>query len=437
MKHKILSLAAAAALALGLAACHDDCQPNETDNGKGSLSFASLSVDVSVAENVVRHAPAAEGSRAGVDVSDFLVVVKNAAGETEGSWTYSKMPEIISLPVATGYTVEVKSHEVQKAEWARPYYLGSKTFDIVEGQVTEIGAVVCKFASIKVSIKFDEALAAQLGADSKVNVLANDEGSLDFTPAETRSGYFAAVEGSSTLVATFTGTVGSSQEFIQRTFRDVAAGQHRIITFKIKGNTQEPDPETGNITIGGITVDMDVVSEDLNSNITVGEDNITSGNNPSEGEWPEDPDNPNKPDEPNPPVVDPGTPTITIESAGMSFDAPNNVADVTNGLVNIHSEKPITNLEVKIESTNGDFIASVGELMPTEFDLADPGEFTEALASIGLKVKDEVVGQNDVPFDITTLVPLLGAFPGEHKFTITVKDNAGGSLSKTLTFVTE
>ncbi|MDE6161916.1 MAG: hypothetical protein K2F77_09700, partial [Muribaculaceae bacterium] len=150
----------------------------------------------------------------------------------------------------------------------------------------------------------------------------------------------------------------------------------------------------------------------------------------------EDPDNPEKPDEPNPPVG-PGTPTISIESDGMSFDMPNNVADVTNGLVNIHSEKPITNLKVKIESNNDDFIKSVGELMPTEFDLADPKEYTEALASIGLKVKDEVVGQNDVPFDITTLVPLLGAYPGEHKFTITVIDNASVSFSKTLTFVTE
>ena len=429
MKYRILSFLVATALTIGLASCHDDCQINE--GASGQLSFASLSVDVSVAENVVRHAPSA-GSRAAVDVSDFIVVVKNSSGEIEKSWIYKDMPEIIDLPVATGYTVEVKSHEVQKAEWARPYYVGTKTFDIVDGEVTEIGTVICRFASIKVSIKYDDKLLENLGSDAKVTVLANDEGSLDFTPSETRSGYFAAVEGSSTLVATFTGTLNGSQEFIQRTFRDVAAGQHRIITFKVKSGGLEPDPETGNIVPGegGFVVDMEVDSEDLNANITTGEDNMDSNDRPGqEGPFPDDPQNPVDP-------VEPTDPTITIESAGMSFEKPNNVADVTNGLVDIHSDKPIAHLNVKIESTNDDFILSVGELMPTEFDLADPGEYTEALSSIGLKVKDEVVGKNDVPFDITTLVPLLGSFPGTHNFTITVEDNAGGKLSKTITFVT-
>ena len=135
MKHSILSVAAAAALAIGLGACHDDCQIKNDGNASGTLSFASMSVDVSVAENVIRHTPAraaAEtGSRAAVDLSDFIVTVTDAEGAIAGQWTYSTMPEIMTLPVASGYTVDVKSHEVQKAEWSRPYYCGSKTFDII------------------------------------------------------------------------------------------------------------------------------------------------------------------------------------------------------------------------------------------------------------------------------------------------------------------
>ena len=40
MKHSILSVAAAAALAIGLGACHDDCQIKNDGNASGTLSFA-------------------------------------------------------------------------------------------------------------------------------------------------------------------------------------------------------------------------------------------------------------------------------------------------------------------------------------------------------------------------------------------------------------
>lgn len=437
MKHSILSVAAAAALAIGLGACHDDCQIKNDGNASGTLSFASMSVDVSVAENVIRHTPAraaAEtGSRAAVDLSDFIVTVTDAEGAIAGQWTYSTMPEIMTLPVASVYTVDVKSHEVQKAEWSRPYYCGSKTFDITEGAVTEIGEVRCTFSSIKVTIKFDDELLKKLDGDAVVNVLANDEGSLDFTPSETRSGYFAAVNGSSTLVATFDGKVSGSPTHLQRVFADVAAGQHRIITFKARIPGLEPDPETGTINPDGIGVDLEVESVDLNGNVNVGEDPIIGGDSP----W-------KPPTPPTPPGPGPEDPEseFSFESEGqaLSFDSPNTPVEGTNGKINIYSKLPIAHLRVNISTTSASFESAVGEMVGLAFDLAYPDDSkneTAKFSGLGFPVGDQVIGKNDLVFDITTFIPLLGAFPGTHDFVITVEDNAGGSDSRRLTFVAE
>lgn len=437
MKYSIMSVVAAAALTLSLGSCDDKLITGTDSEASGSLSFASMSVDVSVAENVMRHAHAAEGSRAGVDVSDFIVTVTNSAGAVVEQWKYRDMPELMTLPVATGYTVSVKSHEVQKAEWNRPYYTGSKNFDITEGTVTEIGEVRCSFSNIKVTIKYDPDFLKELGDDANVNVIANDEGSLDFAPSETRSGYFEAVNGSSTLVATFTGAVKGHPERIQRVLTDVAAGQHRILTFKMKSVNLEPDPETGTIAPEGFTVDMDVVEEDLNGNVATDEEVITPGYTPDGDEDFGDDDI-----DPTPPGPDVPQSGFDIKSDGdaLSFDAPNTPAEGMNGLINIHSDLPIAHLRVNISTTNANFESAVGEMVGLAFDLAYPDESkneTAKFSGLGFPVGDEVIGKTDLPFNITDFIPLLGAFSGTHDFKITVEDNAGGSISKTLTFVAE
>ena len=404
MKFNIMSHAAAAAMALGLGACHDDCQIRDAENAEGTLSFTSMTVDVSVAENVMRNAPARhdEGSRAAVDVSGFLVSITNSAGELVEQWPYAEMPEIITLKVGTGYTVDVRSHEVQKAEWDHPYYHGTKTFDITEGQVTHIGEVLCKFESIKVTIKFDDELLAKLGDDANVNVLAN-------------------------------------AERIQRTLVDVAAGQHRIITFKIKGNNQEPDPETGNIDPSGITVDMDVENEDLNGNVTV-EDDPTHPDNP----WKPNPGpEPGPgPDEPGP--DNPGQPTITFDCGQIDPEGVNKASEFgteeegqTPAVVLIHSDKPIAKLEVMIDSESLTPELLEGVNLASKFDLANPGDLATGLNDLGLPNGADVLGKNDVTFDISGFMTLLCIYPDAiSKFIITLTDNAGATASQTLTFST-
>ncbi|MDO4320853.1 MAG: DUF4493 domain-containing protein, partial [Bacteroidales bacterium] len=291
MKTNILSILTIAAAAIGLSSCDNAWEPSSERTGTVALS--SLDVEVNKDEVVVSRAAD------DVDLSKFKVMIYNEDGEVKGNWTYGSMPEIFTLAVGKNYRVEVISHELQKAEFGKPYYVGGKTFDIEDSKITDIGVVTCKFASIKVTVKFTDALRKVMSDDVRVTVVANDEGRLEFTPDETRAGYFAAVEGSSTLVATFKGTVKGYVENIVKPFGDVAAGQHRIITFDVKANETKPDPETGNIdpTPGdgdGLNVDVSYQDVDINEDVENEEDPEQPDDRPGNNEeWgPEDPDNP-------------------------------------------------------------------------------------------------------------------------------------------------
>ena len=408
MKSKILSLLTVAILGLGMTACHDEAKPAPSDQ-KGQVSMRSMGVDIDNAEKVINTS-----ARATVDLSDFIIKIYDSNNALVNTWKYSEMPELFSLPVGS-YRVDVYSHEVQKAEWEHPYFTGSKEFAITDGNITEIGIVTCKLSNIKVTIKFDSSLLKYLTDDAKVTVIANDEGSLVFTPKETRSGYFEALAGSSTLVAEFAGTVNGKYKTMRSVITDVEAGQHRIITFTVKtGKPDKPD-ENGQIIIdNGIYLDVDVIDENLTGNITVGEDNIPDDDRPDPGE---------------------DTDAIKVTSETLSFDTANDVATTSTGIVLIESKNGIQHFIVKIASDNDNFINSVKDLMPIEFDLAYPGDNAESFESLGFPTGDKVINATNLTFDISQFIPLLSAFPGNHTFTLNLTDNKSVNKIVSLKFI--
>lgn len=210
--------------ALSLTACSDNWSPGEETAATGQVRLHSMGVEVSDAENVVSRT----ASRASqIDLSNFIVTITNAQGMPVAEYLYKDMPGVIVLPVGA-YTVNVRSHNVKKAAFDEPYYTGSGSFTIRQDEIVDIGVVTCKFSSIRVSIIFDEALKEKLGDDAKVTVIANDEGSLVFTPAETRSGYFEAVAASTTIIAQFEATLKGESEKVTKTvtFTDGVPGNH-------------------------------------------------------------------------------------------------------------------------------------------------------------------------------------------------------------------
>ena len=410
-----------------LGSCSKEKWDFDTDDSSyGEVSLSSMTVDVTNAEEVI--------ARSSVDLSDFIVKIYDATDNSlVKQWTYAEMPEVFTLPVGE-YYVNVISHVQEASAWDKPYFEGSKTFAIQDARITEIGEVICKLANVKVSIRYSDALRAVMGDDVVVTVLMNDGGSLTYTPSETRAGYFKYIADSHTLVATFTGTVDGNKETLRKEYTDIAAGQHRIITFKLKtGDGTIPD-ENGGISIdGGISVDASVTTVDLTSDIDVEED-IIDGDRPQEGgddnQDPEQPDEPQQPDTP--------TETITITSETLDFENPNIATADMQAIVNIHSDEGIANFKVDIisDQLTPEVLSSVG--LAASFDLAYPGSLEYAIKNdLEFPVGDEVIGAKDLVFDITKFIPFLMIYEGTHNFKLTITDAAGATLDKTLTFLVQ
>jgi len=424
MKNKIFPILMAALLSVCVSACHDDNWDPNVSRGEGQVSLKSLGIDVSEGADVIE-------SRATYDVSSFLVKIYDAKGVAVGSWTYSEMPEVFTLPVGV-YNVQVESHVVEKAAWDKPYFKGSKEFTVVNNDIVNIGVVVCKFANVKVSIRYSDILRPLLGSDTKVEVVCNDEGMLTYTPSETRTGYFAVVDGSTTLVATFTSTIRRQQVRLTKTFSNIAPGQHRIITFTAKtGDGTLPD-ETGKIDLGGssIILDADIVTENINGNIVVDEDIIDGGTRPGTEDGGDTP-------EPKEISMTP-SPSLCFEPETIDASA---WVEGTPAYVDIHADNGFAHLFVAIKTTNGpeqeDFQAAVDEMVGLNFDLAYPGEKEAVYSGLGFPVSSAVTGEGikDLRFDIGQFVPLLGAYQGTHNFIITVEDKTGVQEIQTLTFI--
>ncbi len=434
MKTKILSLIISAAACLGFAACDDD-NWRFREQAEGSLSLASLKVDVDLDEAVI--------SRADVSLENFIIdILDSKTNDVKTSYTYSSMPDVISVSEGD-YKVMVRSHEIKDAEWDAPYYLGtSDVFSVKAGQITEIGTVKCKFSSIKVTVQFTDELKKYMDNNARVKVSANDRGSLDFTRDETRAGYFKALDGSSTLVAEFHASIEGNDVRALKTFSDVKTGQHYIITFSVKnGNASVPD-EFGSIgsPVSGISIGADIAHNEVGSNASVSDEKPQNpATRPGDNEqWGDNPTPPGPgPEQPGPddPVANPITIEPAPECAGLKLDVPNDIVDGASYKINIHSDKSIENLKVDITSDNTNFLGSAGEMLPLNFDLAhidDPELENQIREDLELKCNGEVLGQNDVVFDVSSLVPLLKAFSGTHTFTITVTDQEGNTLSKKL-----
>lgn len=428
MKTKIYSLI----LLIGAmtTACSDNWEPGVKGDGYGRLAVGDITV--ANGENVV--------SRAGVSTDNFIVSVSDADGMEIGNWVYSKMPELIDLPVGSGYKVSVKSHNQQPQAWDAPYYEGeSAPFDIRLDDITNVDAISARFANIAVTIRYTEDMKKSMGEDCVVKVVANDNGMLDFTPAETRTGYFQALPDSPTMVATFSGTINGSKVELRKIYKDVVAGNHYYITFGFKA----PDPaipdETGDIFVDpetGISIDMSVDGQDVPGNVDVDEDNIGDSDRPGH-EDPKDPVDPEKPDTPDDPKVD----NFTFETS-MSLTEPMEATEGGNYAIKIKSKNPMTNLKVSIKSDylTDEFLQSVE--LKSEFDLANlPPELEAKLGDpegFNFPVGDKVKGQTEVDFVLSPFIPLLNLSPTPndvHKFHLTVIDSMGNQQTITLTFL--
>ncbi|MGM9802567.1 MAG: DUF4493 domain-containing protein [Muribaculaceae bacterium] len=250
--------------AFTFASCDDPNYGGETAD-QGQLKMSTLGIDVDASETTV--------TRSSVDVSGFTVRVLDAkSGLLKNSWTFSQMPEVITLPVGD-YIAEVYNSEVKEAEFDAPYYYAKQNFSIAKNKVTELNPVTCTLENVRVSVVYSEALKNVMSNDVKVTVEVAEKNTLDFDANETRSGYFRYYENNTTLVASFSGTVdGVFISEDHKIMTDVAPRKHYIITFNYK-ETPYPSDESGSLSSVNFTIDASVTVVNESRNIDI-EDEI-------------------------------------------------------------------------------------------------------------------------------------------------------------------
>ncbi|HAC20665.1 MAG TPA: hypothetical protein DCF91_01040 [Porphyromonadaceae bacterium] len=394
-------------------------KPVVDNRPEGSVSLASIKLDLDLDFGFKTKA-----EESSIDVNDFIVRIfdKDHDNKLVKEWKYSEMPEVFSLKVGN-YNVAAYSHEQLPAEFDRPFIYGMQSFVIKENSVTDIETLRCVLRSIMVTVEYDDALQALLGDDVLASVRVGT-GELQYDKNNKQAGHFIAQnDAQNLLTSTLAGTIDGEKVNISKAFPDVKAGEHRIIKYTLKG-VGEPDPEGGSASIS-MNIDMSCTVADKDVVINPGEDVI--------------PDEPSEPGNPGEGGDESSKPTIV----GKDFDITKPLvlpAGGTTVVVNITAKHGINNLFVEIDSETltEDILQEVG--LAKSFDLADPGVLAEALSSLGFPIGADVVGKNELVFDITQFTPLLGIYgAGTHNFIITVVDQANPANTKkqTLTLITE
>lgn len=403
-------------------ACHSEKMETGATDVTGQLSLASMKMEVDLKVDTVYPQ-----SRAGVDVSNFLLTIKNSQGEQVEQYTYSEMPEIISLPVGT-YTVVASSAETATNGFDVPFYTGStEQFTIKENELTEVSALTCRLANVMISVEYDEELRKLMGEDVVTTVKIGDN-SLDIPSSETRKAYLIAPASAGSMDITLKGTIdGESVTEVARK-DNVQAGQYHIIKNVLSLVNDGNNKVGGNVNIA-INIDSSMTSSDETVGVNPGEEPGIDDFPTDGGEEPGDGDG----DGGDESGSDQNMPTIEGTSFNkVPFDIDNDRLTISGAAelqVTIGAPNGIANLFVEIISETLD-VSEVG--LPKSFDLAYPGENSDALSGLGFPVGDKVIGQTEVPFDISNFTILLPTFKGNHDFKIRVVDSKGLEETKTL-----
>lgn len=131
-----------------------------------------------------------------------------------------------------------------------------------------------------------------------------------------------------------------------------------------------------------------------------------------------------------------------IRWIGNDIDVRHEVVQGLQVEIKITASKGIKSLLVEIEGALGEGLPTVN--IPSKFDLVDPeatqaglskilGPYDEATGmGFGFPVGDDVRNQTAILFPITSFMPLMSTFKGDTDFRLTVIDNEGNTITKTV-----
>lgn len=395
-------------------ACHTESMDNIV-NTKGELKLSSMKIGVDMDVDVVYLESRAES---GVDLSNYIVTIYDQYSQQVGQWTYSEMPEIVSLAVGT-YTVEVKSAAEPTNGFDVPYYEGTATCEIKENQVTDVPAISCKLANMLFTVEYDESFQDKISEDV-VTTITIGENSLQIPASESRKAYLIAPDSeTASMEVNLKGTIDGEVIDYSEHFDNVKSGVHNIIKYQFI-------PVSDGSVAGGafsvsIAIDSSLTGSDESVSVNPGPepgiDDFPTGG----GEEPGDGDG-----EQNMPTI------VGSNFNGNPFDIENDVLNITGAAtlkVEINAPNGIAHLYVDIQSETLD-VTEVG--LSNSFDLAYPGDLQEGLNGLGFPTGGEVIGKESTVFDISKFTVLLLTFSGDHNFVIHVVDQQNLEVTKVL-----
>ncbi|WP_462367007.1 DUF4493 domain-containing protein [Phocaeicola coprophilus] len=409
-------------------ACHSEKMETGATDVTGQLSLASMKMEVDLKVDTVYPQ-----SRAGVDVSNFLLTIKNSQGEQVEQYTYSEMPEIISLPVGT-YTVVASSAEAATNGFDVPFYTGStEQFTIKENELTEVSALTCRLANVMISVEYDEELRKLMGEDVVTTVKIGDN-SLDIPSSETRKAYLIAPASAGSMDITLKGTIDGESVTEVKRVENVQAGQYNIIKYVLSPVDDGNNSVGGNLNIA-INIDSSMTSSDETVGVNPGEEPGIDDFPTDGGEEPGDGDGDGGDEsgsEQNMPTI------VGTDFNGKTFDISKDVLTVTKGQsaslsVTLLAPNKMAHVYVTIDSETLTEDVLVGVNLAKNFDLAEPGDLEAGLKGLGFPTGTDVIGKEEIPFDITQFTSLLGIYgAANHNFIIRVVDQQGLEVTETL-----
>lgn len=410
MKNTLLkNLTLAAVATILCVSCIKDNSSFSTLRNEGYLELSSMSMDF---EKALEITPTRVSE---INTAGFTVNIFDSENALAGSWIYSQLPDRITLPVGQ-YTIEIFSGEAADAAWDSPCYGARQTFSIEKDQTTPLGTITCSLTNIMVSVSYNDYMLSLMDDDCKVTVTIG-KGEMVFGKDESRIAYFKAELEENTMTVEFSGTIDGEYYAETNVFDGVKAGQHQMLKYSLKENPQ-PDTPQGEANFK-FSIDLTCNVLDVNKNIDITEDLIP------------DPDQEQKPGE------DKGAPTIEWVGGILDQTYKLTTTDTTQVKIPITIDAPngIAEFTVDIISTASAFSKeSLQDLgLDTHLDFVNPGDMKSGLESLGFKTGEDIVGQTNLTFNITTFVPMFVVANNEEvNFKLSISDAMGNPVEKTL-----
>ena len=394
---------------------------DEADGPFGILAKPGLSYDSDVATYAATRS-------AGLD--DYLIGLYKEDGTQIDLIRYGDIGDDGRVLRVGRYRLTASSHTPQAAEWNNPWYYGETPFDIEENKINDKVAVRCTQNNLAVAVDFEPDLLAILDNDYTVQVEIG-EGQLTYTRTQydqnTLGYFYAPGEGDIFWAAFFNGTVDGQPTRQQISGSFSRETQRLVITFKLKSTDME-------LTRGGATpsvrLDASVTRIERNENIII-EEEIIEEEKPEPGPGEE---------EPQPQGVTVfgknfnGAPFDIKGAVTLLGDIPDEGVPVVVG-INAPAGVQVLYVDIVSETLSPNVLKGVG--FTDHIDLVHPGEFKEQIMGFEFPVEDEVVGQTALDFDITRFTPMLGIYPGTHRFVLHVEDSTGNGVTETLTIIVQ